>query len=104
MTAPSLFKPGAVIIKDIPFFIILGVFQMALPFFLFTKGQIKLGAMEASLFKLLEPVVATIWVALLVREIPSIYSVIGGLVVITALFFKTFIEYRSSVKQRITID
>ena len=72
---------------------------MALPFFLYAKGQQNLGAMEASLFKLLEPVAATIWVALLVGEIPGIYSIAGGLLVIASLFIKTFLEYRDSVNK-----
>lgn len=96
ITAPSLLKPDAIIIRDIPFFVILGVFQMALPFFLYARGQMKLGAMEASLFKLLEPIAATIWVVLIVGEIPTLYSIIGGALVIAALFFKTFLEYRYS--------
>lgn len=98
ITAPGLFTSDAIIISDIPFFIILGIFQMALPFFLYARGQQNLGAMEASLFKLLEPVAATIWVALLVGEIPSPLSIIGGLLVIAALFAKTFFEYRNSIQ------
>ena len=97
ITSPALFKPEAIIIKDLPFFVILGIFQMALPFFLYAKGQQNLGAMEASLFKLLEPVAATIWVALLVSEIPSFYSIIGGLLVILALFLKTFLEHKDTL-------
>ncbi len=97
-TLPALFSPGAIILKNIPFFIILGIFQMAIPFFLYAKGQQSMGAMEASLFKLLEPVAATIWTALLVGEIPTLYSIIGGVLVIAALFCKTFLEYRNSLK------
>ena len=99
ITSPALFKMDAIILADLPFFIVLGIFQMALPFFLYAKGQQNLGAMEASLFKLLEPVAATIWVALLVGEIPGIYSIAGGLLVIASLFIKTFLEYRDSVNK-----
>ncbi len=98
ISLPFLLRTGAVVPTDIPFFIILGIFQMALPFFLYAKGQQSMGAMEASLFKLLEPVAATIWTALLVGEIPTFYSIIGGALVIAALFCKTFLEYRNSIK------
>ena len=98
ITSPFLFITDAVILKDIPFYIILGIFQMALPFFLYAKGQQNMGAMEASLFKLLEPVAATIWTALLVGEIPTFYSIIGGSLVIAALFCKTLLEYHNSKK------
>lgn len=93
VTVPSLFIPDSVIPGNIPFFIVLGIFQMATPFILYAKGQAKMGTMEASLFKLLEPVAATVWVAILVSEIPSVLSIIGGSLVIAALFFKTFFAY-----------
>ena len=95
---PFILMTDTVITKDIPFYIILGIFQMALPFFLYAKGQQNMGTMEASLFKLLEPVAATVWTALLVGEIPTSYSITGGSLVIAALFCKTFLEYRSSIK------
>lgn len=104
VSTSALFRPEAIIVKDIPFFIILGIFQMALPFFLYAKAQLSLGAMETSLFKLLEPVAATIWVALLVGERPSFYSTIGGSLVLLSLFIKTFLEYRRQTGQRINIS
>ncbi|MDC7125024.1 MAG: EamA family transporter [Spirochaetales bacterium] len=96
ITSPFLFTAGSITIHDLIFFVILGVFQMALPFFLYTKGQKDLGTMEASLFKLLEPILATIWTALLIKEMPGIYSILGGALVISALFIKTFLEYKNT--------
>ncbi len=42
-------------------------------------------AMEAAIFKDIEPVLATLWVALTVGEIPDLRSLLGGLLVISAL-------------------
>ncbi len=95
-TLPYQLKGTAFFPEDIGLFIVLGVLQMALPFFLYIKGQEKLGAMEASLFKLLEPVLASLWVALLIGEIPSLFSIIGGILVIASLFYKALSEYHES--------
>ncbi len=94
LATPGVSSSGSVIIEDIPLFFIMGIFSMALPFFLYSKGQQRLGAMEASLYKLIEPVVAPVWVGLITGEIPAVYSVLGGVLVITALFFNTCIQYR----------
>lgn len=92
-TAPHLIITKSVVVSDIPLFVILGIFQMVLPFFLYARGQVHLGTMEASLYKLLEPIAAPVWVALLIGEVPSVYTFAGGALVITALFVKTLREY-----------
>ena len=95
LTLPGFFITGSIISEDIPLFILLGIFSMAIPFILYAKAQKNLGAMEASFFKLIEPVAAPVWVGLLIGEIPSIYTMIGGTLVIISLFFNTYIKYRN---------
>ncbi len=99
VTLPYQLKVTVFFPEDIGLFIVLGVFQMALPFFLYIKGQEKLGAMEASLFKLLEPILAPLWVALIIGEFPSVFSIVGGILVIASLFYKILGEYSKSIKK-----
>lgn len=63
----------------------LGVAHMAVPFLLYGKALLSLKAVEAAIFKVLEPVLATIWVAMAIGEIPDLSSIIGGILVISAL-------------------
>jgi drug/metabolite transporter (DMT)-like permease len=56
-----------------------GAFQMAIPYTLYARGLRDIGAPEAGLITLLEPVLNPIWVLLLVHERPAPASIAGGL-------------------------
>jgi DME family drug/metabolite transporter len=56
-----------------------GVVQMAIPYALFARGLREIGAAEAGLIALAEPILNPIWVGLVQRERPSVATVIGGL-------------------------
>jgi DME family drug/metabolite transporter len=56
-----------------------GAIQMAIPYVLFSRGLQDIGAPEAGLLGLLEPVLAPIWVLLIVGERPTLPTIIGGL-------------------------
>jgi drug/metabolite transporter (DMT)-like permease len=55
-----------------------GVLQMAIPYVFFARGLREIGAPEAGLLALLEPVLNPIWVLLLTGEKPATASLIGG--------------------------
>jgi drug/metabolite transporter (DMT)-like permease len=56
-----------------------GALQMALPYVLFARGLRTIGAPEAGLIALIEPIVNPIWVVLLVHERPTDPTIVGGL-------------------------
>lgn len=56
-----------------------GVVQMAIPYVLFALGLRSIGAPEAGLLGLIEPVLNPIWVVLFVGERPTAATVVGGL-------------------------
>lgn len=55
-----------------------GAVQMAIPYALFARGLREIGAPEAGLLALVEPVLNPIWVVLVVHEQPSWPTMIGG--------------------------
>ena len=55
-----------------------GVIQMAIPYALFARGLRDVGAAEAGLIGLIEPVLAPIWVALFHGETPTRATLLGG--------------------------
>ncbi len=55
-----------------------GVIQMAIPYALFARGLREIGAPEAGLIGLLEPILNPLWVALFQGERPSVATVVGG--------------------------
>lgn len=57
---------------------IMGVFQFAIPYMLFSGGLKSVSAAQASLILLLEPVLNPIWVWWVVGETPAGTTIIGG--------------------------
>ena len=67
----------------------LGVFQIAVAYVFFVRGLKYVTATQASLTGMLEPVANPIWVLLFLGEKPSLFAVIGGIVVLAAIAWHT---------------
>lgn len=63
----------------------LGAFQLALPYFLYSKAITKVRAFDASLIFLLEPVLNPIWVYWVTGEKPALWSLVGGFIVLLSI-------------------
>jgi drug/metabolite transporter (DMT)-like permease len=64
---------------------IMGAVQLGLPYFLFSRGLRSIPLQEAALIALVEPVLNPVWVALIIGEIPSFATVLGGAMILAAL-------------------
>ncbi len=64
---------------------IMGVVQLGIPYFLFSKGLETVSLQEASLIVLIEPVLNPVWVALVVGEVPSLATLAGGGIILSSL-------------------
>jgi drug/metabolite transporter (DMT)-like permease len=64
---------------------VMGVVQLGIPYWLFSKGLEKIQLQEASLIVLIEPVLNPIWVALAVGEVPSQATLVGGSLIVLSL-------------------
>jgi len=62
-----------------------GVVQMAIPYALFARGLREIGAPEAGLIALLEPVLNPIWVVLVTGERPAAATLVGGLFLLSGV-------------------
>jgi drug/metabolite transporter (DMT)-like permease len=69
----------------------LGVFQIALPYILFSMALRRISAVEATMFTLIEPILNPVWVALILGETPSTLTIIGGVVVLVVLAIRTVV-------------
>lgn len=71
--------------SDIPAIVALGFGQLGAGYIFFALGIRHVGALAATLVVLLEPILNPIWVAWALGEIPSVYSLGGGAIVLAAL-------------------
>lgn len=70
----------------------LGIFQIGLAYVLLTRGLERVGAFEASLLLLGEPVLNPLWAWLVHGERPRSWSLVGGAVIVGATLFKAMWE------------
>ena len=71
--------------NDLAWCAVAGAFQVGLGFMLYTMGSRYVRAAELSLLGLIEVIIGPIAVWLLLAELPDIYTVIGGSVVLLAI-------------------
>lgn len=74
---------------DIALLALLGVLFTAVAHTLFIKGMSTIKAQLASVIASLEPVYGIIFAALLLNEIPSVRTIIGGIIILATTFYAT---------------
>lgn len=85
----SVFGLNTLSLKDMAMFSYLGIFQIGIAYVIFSYGLKRVHAIEASLLSMIEPVLNPVWTYLGYGEVPSIYSIFGGIVIIIGLTLKT---------------
>jgi len=75
-------------LRSIIFIIILGVFQLGIPYIFYAKSIKYISALEAILIAVIEPLLNPLWVFIFTGENPGIYSIIGGAIVISAVLLR----------------
>ncbi|MCK9443102.1 MAG: DMT family transporter [Tissierellaceae bacterium] len=87
---PFLFQ-ASFTIQNIFGIFLLGVFQLGISYILYALAIKHLTALESILIMFLEPILNPIWVVIFYGEKPSVYSLIGGLIVIVTLALRSVI-------------
>jgi drug/metabolite transporter (DMT)-like permease len=99
LTSPFAY-PFSISIRDFTLLSLLGCGILPLSFSLMTLGQRYLPAPEVGLILLLETVLGPVWVWLGLGEIPDLATVIGGIVVVSALAIHLLLGYRAPSLER----
>lgn len=73
----------------------LGVFQIGTAYVLLVRGLRHVGALEASILLLVEPVLTPIWTWWLHAEVPTRWALAGGTLILAATTVKTWLDSRS---------
>lgn len=74
--------------RDVLLMVLMGVVQLGIPYLLFFMALQRVPAGEAALITLLEPLLNPIWVALVVGEMPSQSTKIGGAIVLLGVVLR----------------
>ena len=95
-TLPLALPVGSVRSADVAAILYLGVVQIGLAYWLFSKGLKRLPALEVSLLVLLEPVLNPVWTWWLHGERPSGLAIVGGAILIGAILAQALVNRRAS--------
>ena len=74
--------------------VLLGVFQLGLPYVLYSIAIRSVSALEAVLIPMLEPLMNPIWTYLAVGEVPGPYAVVGGSMILVTLAIRAWWSVR----------
>jgi drug/metabolite transporter (DMT)-like permease len=74
--------------------ILLGIFQLGIAYILFSEAVLHVTALEAILIPVIEPLLSPIWVFLMIGEQPSFFAIIGGIIVLAAVVFRSVVTGR----------
>lgn len=70
---------------EIFYLLLLGVFQLGIPYVLYTLASKHCSPLTCSLIATLEPLLNPVWVFLFIGEIPGFYALIGAVIVILSI-------------------
>ena len=82
--------------KDLIIVPLMCIFCVAIPFVLVTIAPRFITAAEVNLFFLLETIIGPIWVWFIIKEQPSIETLIGGAVIVTTIAIHSFLKLRKA--------
>jgi len=74
--------------------LLLGVFQLAIPYLLYSRAIKHIRALDAAIISIIEPILNPIWVILVKGEHASRWSIIGGVIVLTTSLFRSVLASR----------
>ncbi|WP_432409690.1 EamA family transporter [Wukongibacter sp. M2B1] len=77
--------------------LILGVFQLGIPYILYTTSIKHVSAVEAVLIPFIEPLLNPVWVFLVTSESPGGYGFVGGSIVVIALITRGLYQQRKKI-------
>lgn len=84
--------------KSLLFLVLLGVVQMGIPNVAYTIGIKKVRALSASLITMLEPLMNPVWVFLFVHEVPTVFSIIGGVIILGCILMREILNKRQATQ------
>jgi DME family drug/metabolite transporter len=98
VSLPLALPIGTHSIADWSLLIYLGVFQIALAYVLVTRAIMLIPALEASLILLIEPVLNPVWAWVIQGEVPGVWALLGGAIILGATTAKSLAARRVPVE------
>lgn len=87
---PVVYGRLALDITQLSILLFMGVFQIGISYMIFNEGIKYISATESMIIAMLEAVLNPIWVFIGVGEVPTVYSIIGSVIILLAIIWRNF--------------
>ncbi|MFQ5461837.1 MAG: DMT family transporter [Phycisphaerae bacterium] len=96
---PFVFAAGGLVVatRAALLLMVMGVVQLAIPYYLFSLGLARVPASQAGLITLLEPVLVPVWTFLVLGERLPPATAAGGGLILAALIVYGFVSHRAAL-------
>jgi len=88
------FTSGTISVVSVSAILILGIFQLGIPYILYGLASSHCPPLACCLISAAEPLLNPVWVLIFAGERPGIFSIIGGIIVITAVTIHCILQDR----------
>jgi drug/metabolite transporter (DMT)-like permease len=95
MAAPWMFPILKLEQNGVPL-LILGIVQLTIPYLLYSLAIRHVRALDAAIISIIEPILNPIWVMLATSEQPTLWSIVGGSIVLTTSFIRSLLASRNT--------
>ena len=75
--------------------LVLGIFQLGIPYVIYTRAVRYVSAVEVTIVTVSEAILNTLWVLLFLGIVPSIYSMVGGAILILTIVLREVYEAKT---------
>ena len=76
--------------------LILGIVQLTIPYLLYSLAIRHVRALDAAIISIIEPILNPIWVMLATSEQPTLWSIVGGSIVLATSFIRSLLASRNT--------
>jgi drug/metabolite transporter (DMT)-like permease len=94
------FPSGNVLVSSCIGLVLLGVFQIGIPSILYARGIGSVRALSASFISMIEPLMNPVWVFLFMHEVPSVWTCIGGAVILGCIIGRELVQRRQGIRKK----
>jgi drug/metabolite transporter, DME family len=88
---PFVYDKLAIDFTEASILIYMGVVQIGISYIIFNEGIKYVSATESMIIAMLEAIFNPIWVFIGIGEEPSVYAIVGGIIILSAILFHNFI-------------
>ena len=89
-----IITPPEITFKPVFYIVILGIFQLGIPYILLIRASKTCSPLACSLISSIEPLLNPMWVAIFDGEMPGPMALIGGIIVIVSVTLWCVLDYK----------